>query len=263
MISVVINTYNRKDDLLRAINSVKKQSIKNLQIIVVDDASTDGTKELFVDDIGIKYIRNPTNQGLAKSREIGLTHCDSDIVAFLDDDDYFFDEKKLELQLEILKSNEDIAVVCTDIIEFDSLNNDKAKTIKWPKDIVKHFLFTNGIIYPSTTLVRKKLIEKVGGYDFRFPRGIDSDVYRRLIFSGYKICHLPILSTCYKVESSDKITDSISITGLKKDLASNLLTVRKYWSLYFKYPFVFAKKIFVILKKYIKILIVMRSKNGC
>lgn len=260
MISVIINTYNRKNDLLRAIQSVKSQTFNDLEIIVVDDNSTDGTEQIDFIALDVKYVRNISNLGLAKSREVGLNHSSSDLVAFLDDDDYYNNINKLELQHNLLKDNEMIAVVCSDITEIKG-NNLTRKRINWPSDLKAHFLICNGIIYPSTTLVRKSIFFKVGGFDYRFSRGIDSDVYRRIIFSGFKIVHMPISTVTYRIEANDKITDSVSYKGLKKDVTSNLLTLKKYFFTYFKNPKELLGKLIQIIKKTIKLFMV-RVKNA-
>lgn len=260
MISVVINTYNRKNDLLSAIQSVKLQTVVGLEIIVVDDYSTDGTDQLDFSGLDVKYVRNIMNLGLAKSREVGLNHCSFDFVAFLDDDDYYNNIDKLDLQYKLLINDESIAVVCSDITEIKD-NSLTRKKINWPSNLKAHFLLRNGIIYPSTTLVRKSIFFKVGGFDYRFPRGIDSDVYRRIIFSGYKIVHMPISTVTYRIEAIDKITDSVSYKGLKKDVISNVLTFKKYFLTYCKNPKELSGKSIQILKKTIKLLMV-RVKNA-
>lgn len=256
MISVVINTYNRKNDLLVAIESVKLQTFQYFEIVVIDDCSTDDTNEIDFESLGVRYIRNCKNLGLSKSRQIGLEEAKYNFIAFLDDDDYFSDKNKLDTQITYIKSDENIAVVCTNVTEFDGVNKPQDKLIIWPDNLVKHFLNRNGIIYPSTTLVRKSAFLKVGGFDYRFPRGIDSDVYRRLIFSGYQIVHLPQVMVCYRIGRNDKITDNVSKVGLKKDLISNFLTLRKYLKIYIINPVCLLSKLSLLAKRFIKYAIV-------
>ncbi|GAA0827777.1 hypothetical protein GCM10009112_07320 [Marinomonas arenicola] len=256
MISVVINTYNRKNDLLIAIKSVKLQTIQCAEIIVIDDFSTDGTHKINFESLGVRYIRNCKNLGLARSRQIGLEEARYDYIAFLDDDDYFSDKNKLGKQIDCIKTDENIAVVCTNVTEFDGINEPQDKLINWPNDLEKHFLNRNGVIYPSTTLIRKSAFFNVGGFDYRFPRGIDSDIYRRLIFSGYRITHLPQSMVYYRIGRNDKITDSVSKVGLKKDLISNFLTLRKYFIIYLKNPDCLLSKLNLLIRRLIKYTII-------
>ena len=251
MISVVINTYNRKNDLLIAIESVKQQTFNAIEIIVIDDCSIDGTDNIDFESINVRYIRNFENLGLPTSRQIGLNEAAYDFVAFLDDDDYFSNNKKLEMQLSQIQTDENIAVVCTSVTEFDDVKEPQDKIIHWPDNLRKHFLKRNGVIYPSTTLVRKSALLRVGGFDTRFSRGIDSDVYRRLIFSGYKIAFIPKSMVYYRINRNDKITDDVTKAGLKKDLLNNYFTLKKYRVEYIKSPISLIKKVWFMSKKVI------------
>ena len=109
MISVIIPTYNRYDNLLNAINSVKNQTFKDYEIIVVSDGSTD---ERYKDDIeNVTIIRLPKS-----SREVlgypcgsiprneGLIKAHGEYIAFLDDDDIWM-PNKLEIQIDEMKKN--------------------------------------------------------------------------------------------------------------------------------------------------------------
>jgi glycosyltransferase involved in cell wall biosynthesis len=251
MISIVINTFNRKNDLLVAIKSVKEQIFKSIEIIVVDDCSSDGTDEIDFDSLNVRYIKNSQNLGLPRSRQIGLNEASYELVAFLDDDDYFSDKKKLEIQLSHIQADENIAVVCTSVTEFDGVKEPHDKIIQWPDDLKAHFLNRNGVIYPSTTLIRRSAFLNVGGFDARFSRGIDSDVYRRLIFSGYKIAFIPEPMVYYRINRNDKITDNVTKSGLKKDILNNYFTIKKYWVEYIKSPLSLIKKVWLMSKKVI------------
>jgi len=89
--SIIIPTYNREKMVIRAIESVLNQSYKNIEIIVIDDCSTDNTKEiingLFCKDKRIKYIRTKKNLGGAGARNFGVKESSGEFIAFLDSDD--------------------------------------------------------------------------------------------------------------------------------------------------------------------------------
>jgi glycosyltransferase involved in cell wall biosynthesis len=100
LISVIIPVYNRTDLLPRAVNSVLNQTYDNLEIIVVDDGSTEdieGVLDKF-DDVRIHYIRHEANRGVAAARNTGMRFAHGEYVAFLDSDDEWF-ERKIERQL--------------------------------------------------------------------------------------------------------------------------------------------------------------------
>ncbi|MEI7682145.1 MAG: glycosyltransferase family 2 protein, partial [Betaproteobacteria bacterium] len=94
LISVVIPTHNRSERLRQAIESVRTQGWKDLEIIVVDDASTDGTPALMEDlsklEPRIRYIRNTVALGGGGARNAGIAAARGEYVAFLDDDDLAF-----------------------------------------------------------------------------------------------------------------------------------------------------------------------------
>jgi len=90
LVSIIIPTYNRSNVIRNAINSALNQTYKNLEIIVIDDGSTDDTKEvlsLYKDKI--RYIKKPSNTGKSSSRNIGLSHSAGSIIATIDSDDFW------------------------------------------------------------------------------------------------------------------------------------------------------------------------------
>lgn len=105
LVSIVIPTHNRKDLLPDAIDSVLAQTYENTEIIVVDDASTDGTPEMLTKRYGhldnIACIVNDRNCGPGYSRNTGVTYAKGDIVAFHDSDDLWMKDK-LERQMKLL-----------------------------------------------------------------------------------------------------------------------------------------------------------------
>ena len=116
--SVIIPTYNRKDMLAEAINSVLNQTQRSLEVIVVDDCSTDGTEDCVrgMNDERIQYFRNETNSGQEYSRMTGFRKVRGKYVTFLDDDDYYTDceffAKAVKIFVEHENDNIPLAMVC-------------------------------------------------------------------------------------------------------------------------------------------------------
>src|SRR5438046_1927113 len=100
IVSVVISTYNRRAKLERAIHSALNQSSKDIEVIVVDNASTDDTAQRMSDvkDPRMRYIRHETNKGGPAARNTGIKEAKSPLIAFLDDDDQW-SSQKLEKQV--------------------------------------------------------------------------------------------------------------------------------------------------------------------
>ena len=103
-VSVVIPTYNRADVLPRAIDSALGQSVADIEVVVVDDGSTDDTEALVADyeDDRLRYVAHETNRGANVARNTGIEAADGEYIAFLDSDDEW-KPTKLERQLERLE----------------------------------------------------------------------------------------------------------------------------------------------------------------
>ena len=121
-ISVVIPTHNRASFLKKAIESVLRQSYTNLEVIIVDDNSTDNTKEVVnsYKDKRIKYIVHDKNKGGAVARNTGIIASTGDIVAFLDDDDEWLPEK-IKKQMELFESKPFVDLIYTAFYLIDSI----------------------------------------------------------------------------------------------------------------------------------------------
>ncbi len=108
LVSVILPTHNRSMFLNRAIESVLKQTYKNWELIIVDDASTDGTEELFKDislqDERIQYHKLEKNGGACIARNMGIRLSKGEYITFLDSDDEYF-PKKIELQVQCFKNS--------------------------------------------------------------------------------------------------------------------------------------------------------------
>ena len=103
LISVVIPTYNRRDKLPACIASVLAQTYRNIEVIVVDDASTDGTERLFDRDTDprVHYVRYGDNRGACYARNLGAQQARGSILAFQDSDDLWHPDK-LQKQYDLL-----------------------------------------------------------------------------------------------------------------------------------------------------------------
>lgn len=118
--SVIIPTFNRKNMLAEAIDSVLKQTQKSLEVIIIDDCSTDGTEELVksITDERVRYFKNEENSGSEFSRNFGLKHARGKYITFLDDDDYYTDFEFFRKAVSIFENNEctetPLAIVCAD-----------------------------------------------------------------------------------------------------------------------------------------------------
>ena len=232
LVSVNITTYNRADLLKRCITSVQRQSYKNIEIIVVDDASNDHTekvvKELQKDDARIKYFKHPQNMGNACARNTALKNCVGKYIAFMDDDDEWIDEKKVEKQVQIFNEakNKKLGIVCSGIVRKTSDRETVEPAIR-PTDLQATVL-RGGLIHNSTAMVPRDVMVEVGGFDESLPRGVDSEFFRRVIVKHHYDVHFMPDITCKYYEDSPNRMTSVSINGIKKNIESNVITLKKY-----------------------------------
>ena len=116
-VSIIIPTHSRPGMLPGAVDSARKAGT-DVEIIVVDDASTDATSAVCRSLEGIKYIRLDRNQGVAGARNVGILASSAEYIAFLDDDDLRL-PGSLDLQVEALESNPECGFVCGDMLLAD------------------------------------------------------------------------------------------------------------------------------------------------
>ncbi len=182
-VSVIIPTHNRAEFLRVAITSVLNQTYQDFEIIVVDDASTDKTREIVqtFNDGKIKYVRHKVNKGDAGSRNTGILNSRGDYLALLDDDDEWLPEK-LQMQVDVLtNSSTKVGGVYTGKMNVDGATG-KILEIFSPERGLNSFeeIFASNVINTSSILVKRECIEKVGLFDERMPCGSDYDMWIRI-----------------------------------------------------------------------------------
>jgi glycosyltransferase involved in cell wall biosynthesis len=166
-VSVNILTKNRKDQLKKAIDSVLSQSFKDVEIIVVDDGSTDGTEQVLKDlrFKDLKILSHGQSWGITQSRQEALQSSTGDYIAVLDDDDEWMDVNKLKKQVEFLDTHlthvlvgGSIAVKSyqSSIINYQSRPQTNSSIRNWM--LLKNPFFT------STVMFRRESALKAGGF---------------------------------------------------------------------------------------------------
>lgn len=186
LVSVIIPTYNRSDVLARALASLKKQTYTNLEVLVIDDASSDGTEsrvKSFGTDLKINYVRNKNNQGAARTRNTGLRNARGEYIAFLDDDDEFL-ETKIEIQVKTASSLNKKAFILCNGYALDRSRPyayDLAKPtgfVHWKRGF---FPIRCELPPPSSWFFHREAIDQVGVLDEAMPRWEDIDYCLRLM----------------------------------------------------------------------------------
>lgn len=169
-VSVLLTCYNHLRHLPEAVESVRKQTFKDYEIIAIDDGSTDGTREWLSAQQDIKSIFNASNLGTYATLNVGLHAAEGEFIAILNDDDVWA-PTKLERQVEMMRDNPRIGLVHTDgsFIDADSLPIGGAPLgFLYPRfqtgRLLPALLYANKII-ASAVLVRRACFDTVGGFN--------------------------------------------------------------------------------------------------
>jgi len=179
-ISVIIPTYNRKNTLPRAVESVLNQTYKPVEIIIVDDGSTDGTKEWFSEMYPLVHYIYQVNSGVSLARNTGINSARGDWIALLDSDDEWLPDK-LELQVKLLQNNAELRFCHTNEIWIRNgvRINQMKKHQKYGGNIFKKCLDICRIS-PSSSLFHTSVIKDVGLFDESLDVCEDYDLWLRI-----------------------------------------------------------------------------------
>ena len=147
LVSIIIPSYNRENVIKDAIESVLKQTLADIECIVVDDGSTDNTQDVLrgIDDDRLVYYRLDNNRGACYARNYGVMHARGKYIAFQDSDD-IWDEHKLEKQFIFLEKHDADMTFC----QLKSENNVTHKIRLHPNKKVKSQINRYVAIYPRT-----------------------------------------------------------------------------------------------------------------
>ncbi|MEO1429683.1 MAG: glycosyltransferase [Cyanobacteria bacterium J06633_8] len=224
-ISVVIPVFNGQVTIQETINSILNQTFKDIEIIVINDGSTDKTLEIVnqIIDSRIKLFSYP-NAGLSASRNRGIELAKGEYISFIDADDLWTTDK-LELQWKALQSNPqaDVAYSWTNYINESSQFIKSGRRIKANGDAFSKLLLTNFLENGSNPLIRKTALEKIGGFDESLPAAEDKDMWLRLA-ANYKFICVEKAQILYRTS-----TTSMS-TNLKRQELASLKVIERGFS---------------------------------
>lgn len=183
-ISIILCVHNGKPYVQTAIESVLAQTYGDFELVIVDDASTDGTREILAGfaqkDSRVRVITNDANLGLTKSLNIALREAQGVYVARMDADDVALPDR-LAKQVAFLDAHPEIDVVGTayEWIDEDSQVIGRPNVITEPDELHRALIRTNQFLHGSV-MMRRAVIEKMGGYDERVKKAQDYELWLRL-----------------------------------------------------------------------------------
>ncbi len=237
LISINICSFNRANLIAKAIESALAQNYRNIEIIIVDDNSSDNTEEVVDSFISsnpnIFFYKNAGNLGITKNRNFALQKSKGKYIAVLDSDDYWLVENKLSEQVDFLEQNPDHALVgtYTKVVDANDLEIDKITPETTDEKIRSKILLQNQFTH-SSVLFRKDALESYNEKYF-----IWEDLAAWLeIGKKYKFANLPKIYTAYKKHSTN-ISQTKKIKGvitLGKIIKDNKNNYPNYFNAYFK-----------------------------
>lgn len=197
LVSVVIPSYNRAQQTIAAIDSVLAQTYPNVEIIVVDDGSTDGSSEMIQNFIHARtstsykmHFLRQTNQGASVARNTGIATAQGEYIAFLDSDD-LWDPEKLNWQMQALQQFGKESGACftdarlvnnsgLDVSSFQAHGRHYEQTIGIDRDIAKSLAESFSGFWVSSLLVRADIVRQIGGFSPDISFVEDRDLHFRL-----------------------------------------------------------------------------------
>jgi glycosyltransferase involved in cell wall biosynthesis len=182
-VSVVIPTYNRAKYIGQAIASAFGQSYRDLEVIVVDDGSTDSTETVLKSFIDPRLVViRQENAGRSRARNVAINAARGEYITFLDSDDYYL-PSKVDLQVSFLDANPVFGMAYTSAACIDddgrSLNYTyRASLSGWVYPAIAFFI-PHTITLP-TVMVRREVLSAIGPFDEAMERFEDTDMWRRI-----------------------------------------------------------------------------------
>ena len=250
-VSVIIPAYNKADLTVKAVESVMQQTYSNIEIIVVDDGSTDHTKEkLKCFSEKIRYIHKE-NGGACSARNLGIREASGDYIALLDCDDIYY-PKKIEISVFCLESDPDYGFISTAAYKIDedgTIISEFLGAEQPPSGWILSRLVIRNQIINSTVLVKKACFKQVGYFDEKIFIPADYDMWTRLA-EKFKAGYVKEKLTGYRISDDftianveQSLNEELYLVNKKTEmghLSSNRLKNRCYFNVYYYHAKMFA-----------------------
>jgi len=228
-VSVIIPAYNCGIYLDEAVKSVLNQSYKNIEILVIDDGSSDDTPRVmkkYLSDPRFKYIRKPERKGTASARNTGITAASGDFITYLDADDVFL-KNKVARQVEFLEKRKEPCVSYTNEIYFENRSGREiiSDRFRFSGDVL-YYLKRSNFITICAVMARSSVFkENRFDEDLRVMGHEDWELFLRLALKGFRFHYMdePLVKIRIRPGSttaSDNMDNSRSAVGLK---------AKEYW----------------------------------
>jgi cellulose synthase/poly-beta-1,6-N-acetylglucosamine synthase-like glycosyltransferase len=217
-VSVIMLVLNGERLIGEALQSIADQTYTDLEVVVVDDGSTDATParvDAFRHLLRIRYVRHETPHGITASVNDGLRHASGDLIAFLDHDDGWLPDF-LETQTSYLAAHPDVGMVHSDFQTIDidgriiEASVARSRGRRRPSGEVFRELFLDSFIVGNSALIRRECFERLGGFDESLRWG-DYHMWLR-IARHYRIDYVDRVLTKYRQHQTQSTRTSVGRT---------------------------------------------------
>lgn len=223
-ISVIIPCYNAECYIQQAIESVLTQTYPEIEIIVVDDGSKDGSIEKLTPYLDHITLIQQENAGACVARNRGLDASSGEFIKFLDADDYLL-PGVLKHQAEKLQELAEDEIVFGDLVQKFPNRERVRKYEAFQYNKMIESLIVTGVV-TTLPLHRKKLLKKIEGFDPRFKNGQEWNLHIRLAASGVKFIYQPGIIYHQRFHDGiDRISNQKSVTDVEYQIKKRLMTL--------------------------------------
>jgi glycosyltransferase involved in cell wall biosynthesis len=222
LVSIIIPAYNAEEFISVCIQSVLNQTYRNIEIIVINDGSTDSTLEIIYSFTDPRLILvNQENKGCSASKNQGLRIAKGDFIQYLDADDYLSPDK-IEKQVNKLSFNDNHIAVCKTVIISD---NDKINGLEIDTDLIKNggngkdFLLSlwglngkSGMVQPNAYLISRKIAAKIGEWNEKISPSPDEDgeYFARVLLATENVYFTEGVNFYRKVSNTNSLSQNFS-----------------------------------------------------
>lgn len=204
LVSVLLATHNGLSFIREAIQSVLDQSYRNLELLIIDDASIENIEEIvqsFTDN-RLKYYRLKNQHGLTKALNFGLKLARGKYIARIDDDDMWLDKDKLQNQIELMEEDSQLAVCGSRYIVIDESSQERFRMpVATSDDQIRKTVLQSNQFAHSAVCIRKEALDELGFYDERLKFSQDYELWLRL-GTKYKLANLSDFAVAKRISYS-------------------------------------------------------------
>lgn len=232
-VTIVVPVYNYEQYIVECIDSCLSQTYNNIEVIVVDDGSTDNTPIILKGYSNkIRYIRQD-NSGPAVALNRGVNAATGEYIAWLSSDDVFL-PNKIEKQVALFKLLPDADLIYTDYYIIDSAGEivNEVETEWYPPRKMLEAFIRNNVFNGSTVLMRKSVWENIGGFEERIVAVVDTYMWINLLLKRYKCIILPEKLVKYRMHSANQ-SSNVPLMRLYEDIvytwAAKVTPVDRYY----------------------------------